>query len=180
MLFKAQQVVITYDDFLKFLLEHWIQLLKSWMQGIVQLHLSCHFVSNSQIAVADHCLSHVVLHFPRCFVTDPGVNTSTAREDPQQIGKVKVLSQYLSDNDHCNLEVGEAPLAYVCPFAAGSNIVVVVHIDIEDHLFVGGNEGFFVTSIVSVGWDVVYSTDVDFVWYSVHQCFFEVFSCLEA
>ena len=80
---EAQQVVITDDDFLELFLEIRIHLLKAWVKRVAELHFTRHFISNSQIAVADHSLTHIILHFARSFVTYPCMDTSSTREDPE-------------------------------------------------------------------------------------------------
>ena len=96
------------------------------------------------------------------------MNTSTAREDPQEVSEVKVVVKDFRDYFHCNLEVGKAALADVGTLAAGTDIIVVIHINIKDHLLLHRYESFFVAGVVAVRCDIVYCSNINLVWYSIH------------
>ena len=90
------------------------------------------------------------------------------------------MSKDVGDDHHCNFEVGKTSLADISTFAASSHIIIIIHINIKHHLFVGRNKGLLVTSVVSVWRDVVHGTNVDLVWDPVDKGLLELLSCFKA
>ena len=97
-------------------------------------------ITDADIAVRDHCRAHLVGHIARLLVADPCVNTTTTREYPKQVCEVEILRHGVLDDTHGNLEVSEASLTHIGALAARPHIIIVVHIDIEHHLFLQGDE----------------------------------------
>jgi len=108
------------------------------------------------------------------------VNTSTTRKDPKEVLEVKVFREDIRDDLHCNLEVGETAFANVGALAARTHIIVIVHINIEDHLFLHGHKGFLVASVVSIWRNIVNCSNINLVWHSIDQSLSELLGILEA
>lgn len=178
--FNPQQIVITNDDLHELNLEVVVGLSESRVHGEVQLKSVGVLIADSNVAVGDDSRAHLVCHCPGCVVADPGVNTSTTREHPEKVRKVKVFNKGVRDDDHGNFEVGEAAFADVGPLAARANIIVIIHIDIEDHFFLHGHERFFVARVVTIWRNVVHCSNVNFVRHSINQRLFELLSIFEA
>ena len=108
------------------------------------------------------------------------MDSSSSRKDPEQICEVEILSKNVGDDHHGNFEVCKASFTDVSTFAASPDIVVIIHINIEDHFFVRWNERFLVTRIMSIRWNVVHRAYIDFVWHPADKSLLELLSCLKA
>ena len=81
---------------------------------------------------------------------------------------------------HRNLQVGKTTLTDIGALTARPHIIVVVHIDIEDHLFLHRYESLFVTCVVTVGRNIINGSNIDFVGDLVDQRLPKMLSILEA
>ena len=81
---------------------------------------------------------------------------------------------------HCDLEVSKAPFAHIGALAARPHIIVVIHINIEDHLLLHWNKGLFVTCVVTVWRNIVDGSNIDLVRHFVNQRLPKVLCVLKA
>ena len=91
--------------------------------------------------VSCHSSSLVIIHGSSALIADPGMGSSTARVDPHDVLEAKVVSQgciYDFDSHSDKRPTFVADVGFV---AAGSDLVIVCQIDIEDKLFGHGPEG---------------------------------------
>lgn len=168
------------DDLQEFLLQVKVGLAETWMQRIVQFKYISVLVAHTDVAVGYDGGAHLVCHGPGGLVAHPRVNTSTPREHPEQVGEVKVIDKSVGDDLHGNLEVGETAFTNVGALAARPHIIVVIHIDIEDHFFLHRHECFLVARVVSIGRNIVHCSNINLEGDSVNQCLLKLLRILEA
>jgi len=177
---NVKQIVVADDNLLELLAKVYVSLAKARMHGVLKLQTVRILVTYSNVTVLNDGVAHIVLHGARLFIAHPGVNTSTAGKDPKQVHEVKVFLQRLLDNMHRNLQVGKASLAHVGTLAARPHIIVIVHINIEDHLFLQRHECFLVARIVTIWRNIIDGSNIDLVGNFVDEGLSEVLSVLEA
>jgi len=170
---NLKEVVVLNNDFLEVPFEHSKHLFQAWVERVGESNFSGQFVTHPNVAVPNNSRSHVVGHFASSLITDPSVNTSSTREDPQHVLKVKVFVQDLCKDFHRNFEISEATLANIGSSTARTDIIVRVHVNIKDHLFLCWHKCSFVTSVVAVGRDIVDGPNVDFERHSIDQSCFQ-------
>ena len=175
-----EQVVITNDNLKEFSLEVLVGFRKSWVHRVVELESICVFISNSDVAVLDDSWTHVVAHLPSFFVANPSVNTTTSGEHPQQVWEVKVFRADVLNDLHGNFEVGKAALTHIGALAASSYIIVVVHVNIENHFFGGRHKSLFVACIMAIWRNIVNSSNIDLMRYSFAKNLSEVLGIFKA
>lgn len=78
MSFNLQELVFSDDKLFKFLLQELVDVSKTRMQGRRKIRAASHFVSNTQVAIANDRATHLVCHFSRTFIANPGMDTSAA------------------------------------------------------------------------------------------------------
>ena len=150
------------------------------MHGIIELESVRILVANSNIAVLHNCIAHVIVHCTGFLIAYPSVNTSSAREYPQKVIEVKVLVERVLDHVHCDFEVGETTLANIGALAASPHIIIVVHINIEHHLFLHGHEGLFIACVVAIWRNIINGSNINLVWDFIDERLPEVLSIFEA
>lgn len=179
-LFNWEKIVLMNNDSVEMRSQGVINTSKTRMKRVCKSGFGAHLVSHAYVAIAYHSWSHFVVHFPSGFVANPGVNTTTPREYPKYTLEVEVIRQNFSKYEHGNLEIFPALFAHLSSCTARSHIVIVIHVNIEHHFLLSGNECFFVGRVVSIWWQVVDSPDVNLVRNSVDQGLFELFCSLKA
>jgi hypothetical protein len=88
--------------------------------------------SFEKLEVARYAATFLVIKFASALVADPGVGTATTGVDPEDVFETEVLAK--CDIDYFYSHGNETP-AFVAnggASAAGSDVIVVCHIDIED------------------------------------------------
>jgi hypothetical protein len=163
MSFYSQQVVLPDNKLVKLRQKVLVASAKSRVQGILKLGAATHFVTDSNIAVADDCTAHFVGHFAGSFIANPCVDTSSAGEDPKDIFEVKVLIEDVCEDHHCHLHILPTLVAHRSSRAARAHIIVIVHINIKDHFLLKRHECPLVTGIVAVWGNIVDSANINFV-----------------
>lgn len=136
--------MVSNNDFFEFGLEVGVNFAKSRVERTREGHPTCAFIPLDDIHIVDNGISHFVLHFAGSLVRNPRVNTSSARKDPQKIGKVEIFLANLRNNHHGNFQVRKATFANFGSRAARSDLIVLVHINIENHFLLQGHKGFLV------------------------------------
>ena len=92
------------------------------------------------IEIAGDCFPLLVIESPRLLVTHPGVNTTAARVNPEDVVVTKVVPQCCIENLDSHRGKFPALVADVGFVAACSDVVVVGQIDIEAQLLGHGLE----------------------------------------
>ena len=156
--------------------ENWF---KSGVKGWLKNCFACHFVTFFKVAVTNNGRSHFIGHFSGSLIATPSMNTSPSTENPQQVLKIEIFVQYLRNDIHRHLQILEALNADCSTCATCPNIIVIVHINIEDHFFVCWHKCFFVACVMTIGRNVVHCAHIDLVRNSVYQCFLETICILE-
>jgi len=151
------------------------------MERVLEVHLSGHVVSNAwDVAVLCHGCSHFIGHVTSFWVADPAMDSSSSGENPQATVKAKVVLKHIGQKLCSHIEIAPALLADLCTRAACPNIIISVHIDIKDHLFLHWDEGFLVSGEMPTWRKIEDCSDINFVWNSRDQVAFKFLSCLVA
>jgi hypothetical protein len=108
------------------------------------------------------------------------VNTSSTGKHPKDVLEIEIFIENHSQNFHGGNRVRPASLADVGSFTARTDIIIHVHIDIEDHFLLQGHEGFFVTSVVSIRLNIEHCADINFKGKSVDKGCLKLFCRFEA
>merc|ERR1712196_247491 len=82
-----------------------------------------------EVQVFSNGASLLVAQLPRLLIRDPAVDTTTTRVDEDEVLEAKVLLQGALQNLNGRLHEGPALDAELRTRAAGSDVIVVVHID---------------------------------------------------
>lgn len=108
------------------------------------------------------------------------MDSSPAGEDPQKSFEVEVFDEHSVDNLDSHDHVLPAEFADGRSSAAAAHIVVVTHIDIEDHLFFERNESLSICGVVLGRSHIVDSSNIDLVRDLVLERLVEVLCLFEA
>eukprot|EP00356_Strombidium_inclinatum_P005024 CAMPEP_0170501258 /NCGR_PEP_ID=MMETSP0208-20121228/37718_1 /TAXON_ID=197538 /ORGANISM="Strombidium inclinatum, Strain S3" /LENGTH=149 /DNA_ID=CAMNT_0010779697 /DNA_START=706 /DNA_END=1155 /DNA_ORIENTATION=+ len=95
------------------------------------------------------------------------MDTSSSGEDPEGVREIEILAQHIREQLGSYVEVGPALLADLGARAASSDVVIRVHIDIEDHLLFCWDE-HLVVGLLRRGL-VEHCADIDLVGDLAHQ-----------
>ena len=150
------------------------------VQWVVQFESASQLIPRGQEHVVGDSRSHLVGHGPRGLISDPAMNTSSAREHPEHGLEPKVVGECIVEHHGGARHVGPALAADLGALAARAHVVVVGHVDIEDHLLSHRHENLFLRGQVVLRRHVEHSTDIDLVWGAGNQRFFELLGRLEA
>ena len=93
----------------------------------LRLHVACH-----QFQIVHDRLSHRVLQLPCSLVAHPNVKSSPSRKDEHQLLVSEILLQGFLNNLNRDDQQFPAFRAYSFTLAACTNVIVVVHIEVED------------------------------------------------
>lgn len=80
------------------------------------------------------------MHCPGFFIADPDVHTSTTGVDVHELGEAKVFRKGSGDDFFGDDHELPAVLATLFTLATGSNVIVVIHIKIENEFPLHGFE----------------------------------------
>jgi hypothetical protein len=98
----------------------------------------------NQLQIIYQASSYWILQFSCPLVANPNVYTSSARKDVHEIMQIVIFFQCDSDNLNGDNEEFPALLAYSLTLTAISDIIVVVHIEVENQLpFLSFSKRFF-------------------------------------
>ena len=150
-----------------------------WVQRALKRQFVSIFVAEWQRHVLYERTPHLVVHGACLGIADPTVDATTPGEDPEDVLDVEVLLEDLGDELRGEAWKRPASLANLGARAALSDIVIGVHINIEDYLLLLRHEGLLVGLQVSLRRDIVHGAQVDLVRHATHKCRLELLSGLE-
>ena len=168
------------DYLFEFLIEHLESPIEHGMQRVVKIEAAAHFISRGQKHIVSDGGAHLVVHRASGLVSDPAMDTSAAGEDPEHGLEAEVVRERVVEDQRRAGHVGPALAADFGARATGSHVVIVRHIDIEDHLFLRRNENFLLRRQMVLGRDVKDGSDIYLVRRPRYQGLLEFLRRLEA
>mmetsp|Transcript_30255 Transcript_30255/g.76101 ORF Transcript_30255/g.76101 Transcript_30255/m.76101 type:complete len:261 (+) Transcript_30255:650-1432(+) len=128
--------------------------------------------------VAHHRAAYRICPLTSVLICHPAMDTTATTIHPEKMLESKVLSksslQYRNSSSH------EAPTAVTHrgAFTTGTNAIVVIHIDIEDHLTLYRIKVLRI-GVVVLGWSRINRSDIEFDGYTIYQMLFQSGNSLE-
>jgi hypothetical protein len=127
-----------------------------------------------------YCNSHFISHSSCSLISNPTMDTSTTRKDPKECFESKILCQCVIQNLRSTRHIAPTLLANFCTFTTCSHIVIVSHINIENHFFLDWNENLFLSRQMILRRDIENSSNIYFMRCPRYQCFLKFLWSLKA
>lgn len=126
------------------------------------------------IDITSYRRSHFICHIPCFRITNPTMHSSSTREHPQTICKIKIFLENLMNYLSCDTRKSPTFLTNFCSRTALSNVIIWIHINIKHHLFFHWNEWFFLSLKMSWRCHIENCTYIYFVRHSLYKSLFEI------
>mmetsp|Transcript_29608 Transcript_29608/g.71077 ORF Transcript_29608/g.71077 Transcript_29608/m.71077 type:complete len:215 (+) Transcript_29608:694-1338(+) len=109
-----------------------------------------------------HGCSLVVGQLPSLFVANPAVDPSSSREDKQNVLEAEVFTKCSIKTPNGGSHEAPALPAHICTSATRPDVVIFIHVDVENKLTLNRPKAlFFVDSVVIFGRNCKNCSDID-------------------